>query len=85
MTRGPNIAPIRPVRITKTAVILGIPPITSETFIAIGVVTDLGIKLVTSLISKCIHFANTAEESIATTEPDRTLTRISTACFLSTL
>ncbi|MNN06077.1 hypothetical protein D3C81_1188560 [compost metagenome] len=78
------MAPMRPVIITNTAVIFGTPPITSDTFIAIGVVTDLGIKLVTSVISRCIHFANTAEENIATTEPDRTLTRISTACFLST-
>ncbi|MNI98456.1 hypothetical protein D3C73_1573010 [compost metagenome] len=52
---------------------------------AIGVVTERGIKLLTSWASRCIHSARIAEEIIATTEPVRTLTSISTACFFSTL
>ena len=57
------------------------PPMTSETFMAMGVVMERGTRLVASELFKCIHFARNAEDIIASTDPVSTLSIISAACF----
>ncbi|MNV92607.1 hypothetical protein D3C71_1872230 [compost metagenome] len=84
-TEGPIIVPSTPVRITKTAVMLGTPPMLWEMLMAIGVVTERGTRLLTSSPLKCNHLASSIEESTAITVPDSTPAAISAACFLSTL
>lgn len=78
-TEGPTMEPRMPVMMTNTAVMLGMPPITSETFMAMGVVMERGIRLVASGLLKCIHLAKKAEENMARTEPAATLHMISAA------
>ena len=61
----PNIAPKRPVKATIQAVNSGIPPISFEISIAIGAVTDFGIKEEINLISEWKILPITIAERIA--------------------
>lgn len=81
----PIIVPSIPVMMTKTAVILGTPPILCEMLIAIGVVTERGTRLAARSPLTCSHLASRIEEITAVIVPDSTPAAISAACFLSTL
>ncbi|MMZ69801.1 hypothetical protein D1872_327110 [compost metagenome] len=81
---GPISKPDRPVRMTNTAVIVGLPPSVCDTLMAIGVVIERGMMLCSRDASRCIHCAIIRDDSTAIREPLRTLTIISSACFLST-
>lgn len=84
MTIGPITDPNKAVNMTKTAVTAGIPPIISETFIAIGVVTDLGTRLSIRSSFSLKSFAINAVDRIAIQQPTATLIMISTAYFFKT-
>lgn len=80
-TEGPIIVPSTPVRMTKTAVMLGTPPMLCEMLMAIGVVTERGTRLVARSPLRCINLASSMDDSTAVTVPDSTPAAISAACF----
>ena len=80
---GPISVPARPVMITNTAAIAGMPPMLLATSMAMGVVMEWGIRLVTSWGSKLRLLAIQPEEIIAIIDPKNTPTIISPACFFS--
>ena len=70
--------PVRPVAMTRTAVIAGSPPSISVMFIAIGVVIERGARLLIICGFIPSSLASPIEVMIATTAPPLTLMRIST-------
>lgn len=82
MTIGPITEPNKAVKMTKTAVTAGIPPIISETLIAIGVVTERGMRLSIRSALSLNSFAINAVDRMAMQLPTATLMIISTAYFL---
>ncbi len=63
------IAPMIPVKITRTAVSVGMPPTASEMPSATGAVVDLGARDSNTLIDRSKNCANTMAEPAATVEP----------------